>query len=57
MYIHFWCEHLRERDHLENLVIDAQIKIKLVLKTTESYGMKWVRLPLDRDEVQALLNT
>jgi hypothetical protein len=29
-------------------------KNKMRLKTTGVYGMKWVRLPLDRDEMRAL---
>jgi len=29
-------------------------KNKMDLKTTGSYGIKWVRLPLDRDELRAL---
>ena len=32
MYIHFWWENLRERDHLENLVIDGADKNKIDLK-------------------------
>jgi hypothetical protein len=29
-------------------------KNKMGLKTTGGYGIKWVRLPLHRDELQAL---
>jgi hypothetical protein len=36
MYIHFWWKRLKERDLLENLGINAQMKVKLILKQQEA---------------------
>jgi hypothetical protein len=43
MYKHSWWERLRERDHLEDLDINVQIKIQSILTQKGSYGMVWVR--------------
>lgn len=44
------CEGKRSFGNSRN---KGEDKNKMGLKTAGGYGMKWVRLPLDRDELRA----
>ena len=51
----FWWEGLRERDHLENSVVDERIILKWVFKKWDG-GMDWIGVGQNRDSWRALVN-
>ena len=47
-----WCGDLTEREHLEDLSVDVNIKLKLTLKYTfERGGRDWIGMVQNRDNV------
>ena len=50
----FWCGHLRKRDHLEYLVVDGMIILKMDLQEVEWRGVDWIGLTQDRDRCRAV---
>ena len=53
MYIGFWLD-LRERDHLEDLVVDGMIMVNG--SSVQWGGMDWIDLAQDWDRLQAVMN-
>jgi len=51
----FWWGDLRERDHLENSVVDERIILKWVFKKWDG-GMDWIGVGQNRDSWRALVN-
>jgi hypothetical protein len=51
----FWWWNQRERDHLEDPVIDGRIILERVFEKWDG-GMDWIGLAQDRDQWQALVN-
>jgi len=51
----FWWGDLRERDHLENSVVDERIILKWVFKKWDG-GMDWIGVDQNRDSWRALVN-
>jgi hypothetical protein len=52
----FWCRHLREIDHLQDLDVDGRIILKSTFKKSGGGGMDWIDLAQDMDRWQALVN-
>jgi hypothetical protein len=48
-------EHLRERDHLEDLGVDGSIILKCIFKKWNG-GMDWIDMAQDRDRWRAVVN-
>jgi hypothetical protein len=55
----FWWGKLRERDHLEDSVVDGRIILRWILRKWNE-GMDWIVLALHRDRwragVEAVMN-
>jgi len=48
--------NLRERDHLEDPVVDGRIIIKMDLQEVGCGGMDWIELTQDRDRCREIVN-
>jgi hypothetical protein len=51
----FWWGKLRERDHLEDPVVDGRIILRWIFRRWDG-GMDWIDLAQDRDSWWALVN-
>jgi hypothetical protein len=51
-----WLQHLRERDHLEDLGVNQRIILKWSLRIYEWDSVYWTDLAHDKDGWQALVN-
>jgi hypothetical protein len=49
--------HLKESTHLDDLIIDGRITLKLILTEIEREGVDWINLAQDRERWRALVNT
>jgi hypothetical protein len=58
VYTEFWWGNLRERDHLQHLVIDHrwQHTIKMYLQEVGLGGMDWTDLAQDKDRWRVFVN-
>jgi hypothetical protein len=56
MYIEFWWENRRERDHLGDPDVDCRIILKWMFRKWDVRGMDWIELAEDRDRWWALVN-
>jgi hypothetical protein len=52
----FWSGYLRERDHLENPVVDGRIILRWIFSKWNVRGMGWIELAQGRDRWRALVN-
>ena len=55
MYTGFGWGNLRERDHLEDPIIDGRIILRWIIKQWDG-GVDWIKLAQDRDRWQAHVN-
>jgi hypothetical protein len=55
MYIGFWWENLRERDHLGDSDVNGRIILRWIFRKW-MWGMDWIELAQDRDRWWLLVN-
>ena len=48
MYTGFWCGNLKERDHLEDPVVDGRLILRWIFRKLDG-GTDWIDLAQDRD--------
>jgi len=51
----FWWGKLRERDHLEDPVVDGRVILRWIFRTWDG-GMDWIDLAQDRDRWRGIVN-
>ena len=56
MHTGFWWGKLRERDHLEDLVVDGRIIFQWIFKEQDWEGVDWIDVAQDKDSWWAVLN-
>jgi len=56
VYTGFWWGNLRDRDHLEDPIVDRRIILKWILKKWEWGGRGCITLAQDRDRWRAIVN-
>jgi hypothetical protein len=52
----FWCESLREKDHLKDQGIDGRMRSKWTFGRLVAGVWEWIHLAQDRDHWRALVN-
>jgi len=52
----FSLEHLKEKDHLEDLDTYLRINTRVILRTIDRDHMAWIHLLQDRDKCGILVN-
>ena len=56
MYTGFWWVNLRERDHLENPVVDERIILRWIFRKWDVGCMDWIHLDQNRVRWRTLVN-
>jgi hypothetical protein len=56
VYTGFWWGNLRERDHLEDLVVGVRVILEMDLHEVGWGCIDWIDLAQDRDTLWALVN-
>ena len=49
-------EHLKEKDHLEDLGIYLRINTRVIIKKLDKDGMDWIHMLQNRDKCKVLVN-